>query len=137
MYPHQVSDPHTIQPADFERLTLRAFEALPDALRKPCEDVQIIIADFAEPDVLDAFGMDDRYALTGLYHGVDLTQKSLAWAQAVPDRIFLYRLPILAEWVQRGDETLDHMIRHVLIHEIGHHFGLSDADMHAIEEGLR
>ncbi len=137
MYPHQLSDPLAISAADFEGFAIQAFEALPAALREPCTSVQIFIADFAEPAILRDFGMEDPYELTGLYHGVDLTQKSISWSQVEPDRIFLYRLPILAEWVERGDETLGHLIQHVLIHEIGHHFGLSDAAMHEIEDSVR
>lgn len=137
MYPHQISDPLALTSADFERMAVRAFEALPEAMRALSRDIEIFIADFAEPDVLDEFEMTDPYELTGLYSGVDLTQKSITQPQTFPDRVFLYRLPILAEWVARGNETIEHLIQHVLIHEIGHHFGLSDEDMHAIEDGLR
>lgn len=137
MYPHQLSDPLAISAADFETMAIRAFDALPDAIRDMSASVEIFIADFAERDVLEQFEIENPYELTGLYHGVDLTQKSIAWAQPVPDRIFLYRRPILAEWVERGDETIEHLIQHVLIHEIGHHFGLSDAAMHAIEDQVR
>ena len=133
MYPHQVSDPSAISAADFEIMAQRAYDALPEVFRLNASDITIFISDFAEQEVLDHFGMSDSYQLSGLYQGIDMGQKSISWAQPFPDRIFLYRLPILAEWVQRGDERLDHLIQHVLIHEIGHHFGLSDEDMHRIE----
>ena len=133
MYPHQVSDPRAISLADFESMAQKAYDALPEIFRQNSQDIAIFLSDFAEQEVLDHFGMDDPYQLSGLYRGIDLGQKSIGWAQPFPDRIFLYRLPILAEWVQRGNERLDYLIQHVLIHEIGHHFGLSDEDMHAIE----
>ena len=80
--------------------------------------------------------MESPYELTGLYHGVDLTQKSVSDPTPEPDYVFLYRLPILLEWCERGNVTLAELITHVLIHEIGHHFGLSDEDMHAIEDSV-
>ena len=80
--------------------------------------------------------MDSPYELTGLYQGVDLTQKSLSDPNPEPDYVFLYRLPILMEWCERGNVTLSELITHVLVHEIGHHFGLSDEDMHAIEDSV-
>lgn len=134
MYPHQIPDPLAISLDDFERIAFAAYEAMPRELRVMTKGVAIFIQDFAEPDVLEMMEIDNPYGLLGLYHGIDLTQKSVAWAQTEPDRIFLYRKPILGEWVARGDETIEHMIQHVLIHEIGHHFGLSDDDMHAIED---
>jgi len=137
MYPHQIHNPLAITPDDFERLALTAFDALPPVIRKIAGDITIFIQDFATPDVLREMEIEDRFGLLGLYHGIDITQKSIAWVSPMPDRIFLYRQPILAEWVARGDETIEHMIQHVLIHEIGHHFGLSDDDMHEIEDETR
>ncbi|MBR9824955.1 MAG: metallopeptidase family protein [Alphaproteobacteria bacterium] len=134
MYPHQIAHPLDISLDDFERIAFAAYDAMPQELRVMTQGVAIFIRDFAEADVLKMMEIDNPYGLLGLYHGIDLTQKSISWAQTEPDRIFLYRKPILAEWVARGDETIAHMIQHVLIHEIGHHFGLSDDDMHAIED---
>ena len=133
MYPHQISDPRSISAEDFEVMALKAYDELPEVFRLNSQDITIFISDFAEQEVLDHFGIKNPYQLSGLYQGIDIGQKSISWAQPFPDRIFLYRLPILAEWVERGDERLDDLIQHVLIHEIGHHFGLSDEDMHAIE----
>jgi len=111
-----------------------AWEDLPEAFRALCGNVVIQVSDFAPEDVLNHFEMDSPYDLTGLYHGVDLTQKSIADPAPEPDYVFLYRLPILLEWCERGNVTLSELITHVLVHEIGHHFGLTDEDMHAIED---
>ncbi|MGY6531573.1 metallopeptidase family protein [Glycocaulis sp.] len=121
---------------DFLALAEAAFAALPEGFRAMCGNVVIQIADFADEETLQALELENPYELTGLYHGVDLTEKSLMDAGAMPDHVFLYRLPILLEWCERGDVTLDELIAHVLVHEIGHHFGLSDDDMHAIEESV-
>jgi predicted Zn-dependent protease with MMP-like domain len=77
-------------------------------------------------------GIDDPFELSGLYEGIPLTQKSVEESGTLPERIFLYRRPILDEWAD-SEETLEHLVAHVLIHEVGHHFGLSDDDIHALE----
>jgi predicted Zn-dependent protease with MMP-like domain len=119
---------------DFAALAEAAFAAIPAAFRERCGDVRIMIQEMPEAALLDELGIDDPFELTGLYSGVDLTQKSGFDSAPEPDMIFLYRRPLLDEWCERGDIELDHLIMHVLVHEIGHHFGLSDAEMHAIEE---
>ncbi|MGP1275992.1 MAG: metallopeptidase family protein [Caulobacterales bacterium] len=121
--------------ADFLAMAEAAFAALPAAFLKLCGNVVIQIADFADEDTLAALEMENPYELTGLYHGVDLTEKSVL-DPGLPDHVFLYRLPILLEWCERGDVMLGDLITHVLVHEIGHHFGLSDDDMHAIEDSV-
>lgn len=117
----------------FASLADDAFQELPEGFRKMCGNVSIRIADFASRETLDHFGMTNPYQLSGLYHGVDLTRKSFADPQVFPDQVWLYRKPILREWAARGDVSLKFLIAHVLVHEIGHHFGLSDDDMHEIE----
>ena len=121
--------------ADFQTLAEDAFAALPPAFRSLCANLVIHIEDFAAEDVLEAMGFDDPFELTGLYEGVDVTSKSLADAAAGPDHVFLFRRPLLDEWADNGEITLEELVRHVLVHEIGHHFGLSDDDMHEIEAG--
>ncbi len=120
---------------DFDALAHEAFAALPAAFRALCGDVLIHVADFAEDDILDDIGIDDPFELTGLYEGVDVTSRSLDDIPSGPNHVHLYRQPILAEWIDNGETTLGDLIRHVLVHEIGHHFGLSDEDMHRIEAG--
>lgn len=119
---------------DFEVIAQAAWGGLPAPFRALCGNVVIQVSDFAPEEVLRHFEMDNPYELTGLYHGVDLTQKSVSDPGEGPDHVFLYRLPILLEWCERGNVTLGELISHVLVHEIGHHFGLSDEDMHAIED---
>ncbi len=121
---------------DFLSLADAAWQGLPEAFKQMCGNVVIQVTDFAADEVLQHFKMDSPYELTGLYHGVDLTQKSISDPAPEPDYVFLYRLPILLEWCERSNVTLSELITHVLIHEIGHHFGLSDEDMHAIEDSV-
>ena len=110
-----------------------AFAELPARFRKQAGDLVFRVDDFPSEEVLDELGIDDPFQLTGLYQGVDLGRRSVLDPSPEPARVFLYRRPILDEWADRGDETLGDLIAHVLIHEIGHHFGLSDADIDAIQ----
>ena len=118
---------------DFARIARAAFDALPLGFREAAGEVVIRIDDFADEEVLAGFGMEDPFELTGLYHGVDLGSREGLGPAPEPSRVFLYRRPILDEWCERGDVSLSDLIAHVLIHEIGHHFGLSDDDIDAIE----
>ena len=120
---------------DFAALADAAFAALPEAFRERAGEVVFQVADFADEAVLDEMGIEDAFELTGLYHGVDLAHRSLFDPQPAVSMVFLYRRPILDEWAERGDVTLGALIGHVLVHEIGHHFGLSDDDIDAIEAG--
>jgi predicted Zn-dependent protease with MMP-like domain len=119
---------------DFAALARRAFEALPAAFRRQAGDVVFRIDDFASDEVLDDLGIEDPFELTGLYQGVDLGRRSVLDPSPQPSMVFLYRRPILDEWCERGDVALGDLITHVLVHEIGHHFGLSDDDIHRIED---
>ena len=119
---------------DFAVLAKQAFDALPDDFRKLSGDVVIRVDDFPAEGVLDSLGIEDPFELTGLYQGVDLGRRSVLDYATEPSRVFLYRRPILDEWAERGDVTLGDLIAHVLVHEIGHHFGLSDDDIHRIED---
>lgn len=97
-------------------------------------EIVLIVEEFADDATLDAMGIEDPFELTGLYHGRPLGDKALASGD-LPGRIQLYRRAILDEWCASG-VTLEALITHVVIHKIGHHFGLSDADMHALEEAI-
>jgi predicted Zn-dependent protease with MMP-like domain len=81
-------------------------------------------------------GIEDPFDLTGIYEGIPLTERSVDLSGTLPDKIRLFRRPILDEWAG-GEDTLEHLVAHVLVHEVGHHFGLSDEDMHALEEAVR
>jgi predicted Zn-dependent protease with MMP-like domain len=118
---------------DFAALARAAFDALPEPFRGLAGDVVMRVEDFAAADVLDDVGVDDPFALTGLYRGAPVGERSVLDPSAQISQVFLYRRPILDEWAERGDVTLGELIAHVLVHEIGHHFGLSDADIHAAE----
>ncbi len=120
--------------ADFDTLARQAFDAMPAALRGRCGDVIVQVEEFADEEILDAMEIEDPFELTGLYQGVDLTRKSVSEPAPEPDLVYLYRRPILDEWIERGDVGLAELITHVLIHEIGHHFGFSDDDMDALQE---
>jgi predicted Zn-dependent protease with MMP-like domain len=120
--------------ADIERLARAAWEALPAEFRAPCEGLLIRVADWADDDTLDEMEIEDPLELTGLYAGVALTEKSVSDVVTGPDTVWLYRMPILYEWAERGDVALDRLVAHVLVHEIAHHFGYSDDDIAAIDD---
>lgn len=111
----------------------QVFETLPEGFRRMTGEVVFRVQDFAPDEVLNELGIEDPFELTGLYHGVALTRRSVLDPTAQPSMIFLYRRPILDEWAAHGEITLEELVTHVLVHEIGHHFGFSDADIHAIE----
>jgi predicted Zn-dependent protease with MMP-like domain len=119
---------------DFARLAREAFDDLPDPFRTLAGDVVIRVDDFADDETLAAMDIEDPFELTGLYFGVDIGRRDEMGPAPEPARIFLYRRPILDEWCERGDVGLGEIIAHVLIHEIGHHFGLDDDQIHHIED---
>lgn len=119
---------------DFAALAEAAFARLPEQFRRMVGDVSFHVLDFADDRTLADLGIDDPFALTGLYTGVPVGHRSVLDGQPHPNRIFLYRQPILAEWCESEGLPLGELISHVLIHEIAHHFGLSDAQIHAIED---
>ena len=118
---------------DLAALAEAAFAQLPEGFRRLAGDVVFRVDDFADEATLKALEIEDPFELTGLYQGVDLGRRSVFDPSPEPSRVFLYRRPILDEWAERGDVTLEELVGHVLVHEIGHHFGLSDDDIHAIE----
>lgn len=118
--------------ADFEALAAAAWRRLPRQFRDLCGDVVIRVEDFATEEVLGEMGIADAFELMGLYQGVSLDKRSVSDTAVLPSMVFLYRRPILDYWAE-FQETLGHLVTHVLVHEIGHHFGLSDADMTQIE----
>lgn len=118
---------------EIEALALAALERLPAAFRAHLGEVVLLVEDFADDETLADLGIEDPFDLTGLYEGVPVGEKSISDSGALPDRIRLFRRPILDEWAARGNETLEHLVAHVLVHEVGHHFGLSDEDIEALE----
>lgn len=119
---------------EIETLALAALARLPQEFRVHLDGVAVRVEEFADDATLGAFGIEDPFELTGIYEGVPVGEKFGAPSGTMPDRIRLFRAPILDEWIARGDESLEHLVAHVLIHEVGHHFGLSDEDIHALEQ---
>lgn len=118
----------------FEACIWEAFRALPAIYREACAGLSVRSVDLPLGETLAAMNITDPYDVLGLYHGVSLADKSVLDTPSAPDMVFLYRLPILAYAASEGLPVED-VVRHVLVHEIGHHFGFSDDDMEAIEEG--
>ncbi len=130
-----MSERQTFAPdaAEIERLADRAMRRLPEAFRQHVGGVVLRVEEFAEDEVLDQLGIEDPFELTGLYSGRPMGEQSSMLSGELPPMIHLYRRPLLDEWVETG-VSLEALITHVIVHEVGHHFGLSDADMHAIED---
>jgi predicted Zn-dependent protease with MMP-like domain len=122
---------------ELEALARHAFETLPAPFRRLVGEVTIAVAEFPDEDALSDLGLESPFDLLGLFHGVGLAHAAATPATGtLPNRIWLYRRPILDYWAEYED-TLGEVVSHVLIHEIGHHFGLSDEDMEAIEAEAR
>lgn len=119
--------------ADFETMAAAAWERIEPEFREVCGDLVIRVEDFALDEVLDELGIESPFDLMGLYQGLSLDKKSVLDMPREPDMVFLYRRAILDYWAE-SDEPLGEIITHVLVHEIGHHFGFSDSDMEDIEE---
>ena len=120
--------------AEMEAMARAALARLPAQFLAHLGDVVLQVEDFADDDLLEEMGIENPFELTGVYEGLPVGERSIDHSGTMPDRIRLFRRPILDEWAERGDETLEHLVAHVLVHEVGHHFGLSDEDMHALEE---
>ena len=118
---------------EFETMAAGAFADLPEHFRKRCGDVLIRVEDFPDDDVMRDMEVESPFELLGLFTGVGLSQDgAIAETGRMPNTVYLYRRPILDYWAEH-DEALGAIVTHVLVHEIGHHFGLSDEDMEAIE----
>jgi predicted Zn-dependent protease with MMP-like domain len=118
--------------AEMDALAAEAFRRLPQHFRDLCADLVIRVEDFPTEEVIREMRLESAFDLLGLFHGVGLPFRSVSSPVEMPNMIWLYRRPILDYWAEH-EETLGDIITHVLVHEIGHHFGLSDEDMEAIE----
>jgi len=119
--------------ATIEALARDALARIPSPFAEHLADVVLIVEEFADDETLDALGIEDPFDLSGLYHGRPIGEKSSFDSGALPDRIHLYRRAILDEWCDTG-VSLQELVTHIVVHEVGHHFGLSDDDMHALED---
>jgi len=120
---------------ELEAMAIEAFRRLPDEFRALCEGVVVRVDDFPTDDVLDELGAQTEFDLLGLFQGVGLPFRSESAPTQMPNMVWLYRRPILDYWAEHN-ETLGEIVTHVLVHEIGHHFGLSDDDMARIEASV-
>jgi predicted Zn-dependent protease with MMP-like domain len=129
-----MSERQTIAPdaAAIERLADRAIARMPAEFRRHLDGVVLRIEEFADEETLDALGIEDPFDLSGLYSGRPIGEQSSMISGELPAMIHLYRRPLLDEWAETG-VSLEDLVTHVIVHEVGHHFGFSDADMHAIE----
>lgn len=119
---------------EIDRMAREAWATLPASFRDLAGDVLIRVQDFADDEVLADLDIENPFELTGLYSGIDLTQRSIMDPAPSQPMVFLYRRPILDEWIERGDVELAELVAHVLVHEVGHHFGLSDDHMDQLLE---
>ena len=119
--------------ADIEALARAAMDALPEPFREGAAAVALRVEDWPAEAMLDELEIDDAYGLTGLYDGIPMTEKSVMDQPAGPDTVWLFRRPILDEWVERGDVALRDLVGHVVVHELAHHFGWSDEDIASID----
>jgi predicted Zn-dependent protease with MMP-like domain len=120
---------------DIAELAERALAAIPARLAEHVRGVGISVEEMPDDETLDDLGIESPWDLTGLYHGTPLTERSVSDIARPPDLIFLYRQPILMEWIETG-EDLYRLVRNVLVHEVAHHFGFSDAAIEALEREM-
>lgn len=127
---------HAEEPSidDLEFMAREAFRSLPEKFRDLCGDVPFVVQEFPDEDVITDMDLETEFDILGLFQGSDLAAREGLGGPTDPTMIFLYRRPILDYWAEHHG-TLGDVVRHVLVHEIGHHFGLSDADMEKIERG--
>ena len=122
----------TVSAEEMDALARDVLATMPEPFRQHCADVVLMVEDFATPEQLASVGLFDRWELSGLYEGRPLPEQSIWQSGEMPPRIWLFRMPLAAEMRARR-VSLEALIRHVVIHEAGHHFGFSDEDMHALE----
>ena len=118
---------------EIEAIARGAMARLPEPFASHLRDVVLQVDEYADDALLAELGIDHPLDLSGVYEGIPIGQRSVETSGTMPDRIRLFRQAILAEWAEDG-EPFEHLVRHILIHEVGHHFGLSDEDMHMLEE---
>lgn len=116
-----------------EQMAAAVIASLPEKFRRELRDVVLRVEDFATAEQLAAVGLSDKWELSGLYEGEALPDRSIWQSHRMPPRIWLFRRVLIAEWHETG-VGMDDLVRHVVVHEAGHHFGFSDDDMHWLED---
>lgn len=124
--------PHTVSIEAMDVLARAVLDGLPEPFRHHCRDIVLQVEDFASPDQLASVGLTDRWELSGLYEGRPVPEQSQWQSGDLPPRVWLFRMPLVAE-MRSTRVSLEALVRHVVVHEVGHHFGFSDAEMHALE----
>ena len=119
--------------AQMQQMAEEVVATLPSEFRAQMGDIVMRVEDFATPEQLASVELDDKWELTGLYEGEALPDRSVWQSHRMPAQIWLFRQPLIAEWRETG-VRMDDLVRHVVIHEAGHHYGFSDDDMHALED---
>ena len=127
---HHRPGPTAVQ---MQQMAVAVVRSLPGEFREQMQDIVLQVEDFATPEQLEAVGLSDKWELTGLYEGEALPDRSIWSSGRMPARIWLFREPLIAEWRATGVQ-MDDLVRHVVVHEAGHHFGFSDDDMHSLED---
>jgi predicted Zn-dependent protease with MMP-like domain len=120
-------------PEHIEAIARRTLDRLPPPFSDSLGDIVLLVEEVADPDTARSVGLRNPMQLSGLYEGISLNHQSVSHSGVLPERITLYRRPIIAEW-QSTRVSLDQLVSHIVIHEVGHHFGFSDDDMHALED---
>lgn len=130
-----MASPPSTEPSaqTFEAMAHAAFARIPAPFAQHLDSISVRVEDFADDETLEVLGIDNPWGLSGLYHGRPMDKQSVWSTGDMPPVITLYRMPLIAEWRETG-VRLDDLVAHVVIHEVGHHFGLSDDDMHALEK---
>ena len=124
---------HPPTAGEIEAIAREAMAGLPEPFASHLRGIVLAVDEYADDELLAELEIEHPLDLTGVYEGVPIGERSVETSGTLPDRIRLFRRAILDDWIQDG-EALEHLVRHILIHEVGHHFGLSDADMHALED---
>jgi predicted Zn-dependent protease with MMP-like domain len=127
------AESHAPSLAFIEQLAHEAIATLPAPFREPATHIRIRVEDFPEDEMVAELDLDDPFDLTGLYDGIPLTEKSVSDQMTRPDIIWLFRRPILDEWAERGTVSIQELVSHVVIHELAHHFGWTDAEIGQID----
>ncbi len=135
MTPAERLSGHMPTDADIDAIARRTLDRLPSPFRESLGEIVLLVEPVADPDTARSLGLNHPMQLSGLYQGIPLNHQSISQSGTLPERITLYSRPIIAEW-QSTRFSLEQIVSHIVVHEVGHHFGFSDDDMHALEDSI-